>query len=496
MHATAPLLQLEGITKTYGASRALDDVSFAARSGRVHALVGENGAGKSTLVKIMSGIVQPDAGAIRLDGGDPVRLSSRTAGTHGIHIVHQELALFDELTVTENVFIGGEPRRAGLLDRRGMRARTREALARLSADIDADAPVGSLSTAGKQLVEIARGLVHDARLLILDEPTAALPPEQADSLFEVLRGLTASGHAIVYISHRLAEVLALADDITVLKDGKHVVTREAEGLQVDELVSLMVGRDLGGMFPPKRSADGGDVAVRVRDLIDPPKLHGIDFEVGRGEIVGIYGLEGTGQDELLACLAGDRRPVRGTLELEGRPVRWRGVPGMLRLGVGYVPQDRKQEGLLLEQSSIGNAAFPILRKLSRMGVVSPSLERKAAAAATKASAVAGDITAPVSALSGGNQQKVSLARLIAADCRLLLLNQPTRGVDVGSKEEIYALVRRLCAERGASAVVTSPELSELLGLCDRVLVLARGRIVGEAPADATEEDLLTMVVTR
>jgi ribose transport system ATP-binding protein len=490
-----PVLTLEDITKSYGGNRALDGVSLSVRGGRVHAIVGENGAGKSTLVKVMTGIVESDSGTIRLDG-QPVHMTARDAGARGVHIVHQELALFDELSVAQNLFIGNEPTRMGLLDRRARRRRAAAALERLGAPIDPDTRVGSLSTASKQLVEIARGLVQDARLLVLDEPTAALPPEHAEGLFSVIRSLAADGEAIVYISHRLQEVLDLADEVTVLKDGRHVVTRAAAGLDVDRLAGLMVGRDITRLYPPKRSVPSGEPAIRVRGLVDPPKLVDVDLDVAQGEIVGVYGLEGTGQDELLACLAGDRKPVSGTLELNGRAERWRSVPAVLRRNVGLVPQDRKQEGLLLEQSSVSNAAFSILRGLSRAGFVSRPLERRAALAATKAATVAGDVDAPVAALSGGNQQKVSLARLIAADCKILLLNQPTRGVDVGSKEEIYSLVRRLCEERGAAALVASPELSELLGLCDRVLVLIGGRIVGEAPQDATEEDLLAMTVAR
>ncbi len=487
------VLELEGITKSYGSSRALDDVSLTVQPGRVHALVGENGAGKSTLIKVMSGIVQPDAGSIRLNG-EALHLDTRHAAGHAIHVVHQDFALFDDLTVTENVFVGHELRRGERLDRQEMRARAVAALGRLSADLDPEARVGGLSTAGKQLVEIARGLVHDVNVLLLDEPTAALSAEPAEALFETLRTLVAEGCGIVYVSHRLTEVMELADEITVLKDGRHVATREADSITVDEVVSLMVGRDVGGMFPPKVVPAKREPCLRVGDLVDPPKLHGVSLEVMEGEIVGIYGLEGSGQDELLGCLSGDRRPVRGSLELFGTEGGWRSLAKMLGAGVGYVPRDRKEEGLLLEQSSIVNVTFPIERSLSRLGFISRALQKSVSTAAAEAAGVVGDLFAPVSDLSGGNQQKALLARLVAARCRLLLLNQPTRGVDVGSKEEIYALIARLCREDGAGALITSPELSELLGLCDRVLVLAGGRIAGEAPPDATEEQLLGMAV--
>jgi ABC-type sugar transport system ATPase subunit len=494
MTESRPILEITNAKKTFGLTRALDGVSFSVRAGSVHALVGENGAGKSTLVKVLSGYVQPDEGEIRV-GGKPRVLDSYTAEDLGIHMVHQELALLEDLTVAENIFIGREPRRRGLIDRRRMEAEARELLARLGADIDPGRRVEGLSTAAKQMVEIARGLAIDAEVLILDEPTAALSPEQAENLFAVIRDLIAQGHAVVYISHRLAEVIALADEITVLKDGKVVTTRPAEGLEVNELASLMVGRRMAEMFPPKRSVRTGKVLLEVEGLVDPPRVRGVSFAVEEGEVLGLYGLEGNGQDEILSCLAGDRRPSAGRLRLAGREVAWSAVPGMLRQGFGYVPQDRKGEGLLLEQSALANAAFPMLRALSRLGAVLGDSERRVGEDAVQQAGVKGDVTRPVATLSGGNQQKVSFARLVAAGSQVMLLNQPTRGVDVGSKREIYDLVRKLCEEEGKAAVVTSPELSELLGLCDRVLVIDRGRLVGEAPEGAEEEELLEMAVS-
>lgn len=494
MTEPSPILEVVGAEKTYGLTRALDGVSFQVRAGSVHALVGENGAGKSTLVKVLSGYVQPDAGEIRV-GGEPRRLDPHTAAGYGIHMVHQELALLDDLTVAQNIFIGREPRRAGLIDRRRMERQSGEILARLGADIDPARRVEGLSTAAKQMVEIARGLAIDAEVLILDEPTAALSPEQAENLFEVIRDLIAHGHAVIYISHRLAEVLALADEITVLKDGKVVTTRPAAGLDINELASLMVGRRMADMFPPKRAKRSGNVLLEVEGLIDPPRVRGVSFTVEEGEILGLYGLEGNGQDEVLSCLAGDRRPSAGKLRLSGRDVRWSSVPEMMRQGFGYVPQDRKGEGLLLEQSALANAAFPMLRGLSRITAVLRGREREVGLDAVEQAGVKGDVSRPVATLSGGNQQKVSFARLVAAESRVMLLNQPSRGVDVGSKREIYDLVRKLCDERATAAVVTSPELSELLGLCDRVLVIDRGRLVGEAAEGADEEELLEMAVS-
>lgn len=495
MSDARPVLELERITKSYGGTRALDAVSFRALPGRIHALAGENGAGKSTLVKVMSGVVEPDEGEIRWDGS-PVELASPTdAGRLGIHMVHQELALLDELTVADNVYLGSELRgRGGMVDRRAMAAGAGRALARLDSGVSPTARTGGLSTAGKQMVEVARGLVRDSRLLILDEPTAALSPRDSEGLFRALRELAAGGHAIVYISHRLGEVLELCDEVTVLKDGRFVDTRPAAELDVEELVRLMVGRRVADLYPPKRAEPTGCTMLQVSGLTDPPKVRGVDLAVEAGEVLGIYGLEGSGQDELLACLAGERRPLRGGLEIDGRPSRWRDIRGMVAHGVGYVPQDRKNEGLLLELPSSRNIAFPLLRGLARIGFVSPRRERETAERAAVSAGVRGDIARPAMTLSGGNQQKVVLARWIAAGARLFVLNQPTRGVDVGSKAEIYKLIRSLCEERGAAAIVTSPEIGELLGLCDRVLVMHDGRIVGEAPMDAGEARVLAMAV--
>lgn len=491
---TRPILEVVDAEKTFGLTRALDRVSFQVRAGSVHALVGENGAGKSTLVKVLSGFLQPDAGELRV-AGQARKLDPRTAAGFGIHMVHQELALLDDLTVAQNIFIGREPRRAGLIDRRRMEREAGEILNRLGTDVDPGRRVEGLSTAAKQMVEIARGLAINAEVLILDEPTAALSPDQAENLFAVIRDLIAAGHAVIYISHRLAEVIALADEITVLKDGKVVETRPASGLDVNELASLMVGRRMAEMFPPKRSTRGGKVLLEVEGLIDPPRVRGVTFSVEQGEILGLYGLEGNGQDEILSCLAGDRRPSAGSLRLAGREVAWKSVPEMMRQGFGYVPQDRKGEGLLLEQSAVANAAFPMLRGLSKIGAVLRGPERRLGEEAVEDAGVKGDVNQPVSTLSGGNQQKVSFARLVAAESRVMLLNQPSRGVDVGSKREIYDLIRKLCEEEATAAVVTSPELSELLGLCDRVLVIDRGRLVGEAAEGAEEEELLEMAVS-
>jgi ABC-type sugar transport system ATPase subunit len=486
-----PVLELVEASKSFGGVPALRGVAFTVRAGEIHALVGENGAGKSTLVNILSGVVEPDGGELRLDGLATRFAGPREAAAAGIHLVHQELALLPESTVVENVFLGGELARwGGVLRWREMRERTTEVLARLGVAIPPDARVTSLTVAQRQMVEIARSLVGDARVVILDEPTAALSPEEAGALFAVLRGLREAGRAIVYISHRIGEVLALADTVTVLKDGEVVGTWPAEGLTTAELVRRMVGRPIEDLFPPSAPPAPGAVPVlEVRGLIDPPAVAGVDLAVRAGEILGIAGLEGQGQDELLACLAGDRVPARGELLVRGAPAAWGGVRRMIGYGIGFIPEDRKTRGLLLEQSSIRNISLPSLGLMTRFGWVQRRREAALGRDVARQVGVRGSIDGPVQSLSGGNQQKVVLAKWLARQRSVLLLNQPTRGVDVGAKGEIYALLRAF-AEAGGAAVLTSRELTEILGLCDRVLVVRGGRIVAGFGRGATEEQVM------
>ena len=493
--ASPAVLQMVEVSKSFGGVPALRGVSFAVAAGRVHALVGENGAGKSTLVKIVSGVVRPDAGAILLDGERVAFAAPGDAANRGIHLVHQELALLGEASVTENVFLGAELRgRARTLDRARMRRQTRTILERLGSRIDPRARVAGLSVAQRQLVEIGRALVGRVRVLILDEPTAALSPEEAAHLFATLRGMRDAGCAVVYISHRIGEVLDLADEVTVLKDGRLVETRPATALSVPETVRLMVGRPVEALFPPRATeAARGTPLLAVGGLVDPPHVLGVDLALYPGEIVGVAGLEGHGQDQLLACLAGDRHPAGGRLEIGGRRTPWSGVGTMVRRGIGLVPEDRKTQGLLLDLSSRRNIALPALRSVSRRGWVRRRSEERLGEEGARAVGVRGDTGLPAASLSGGNQQKVVLAKWLAVGSRVLLLNQPTRGVDVGAKSEIYALLRAF-AEGGGAALVTSRELTEILGLCDRVLVIRHGRFVAELPGGAAEEDVMAAAV--
>lgn len=489
-------LTLTGISRRFGQTQALDEVGFEVSAGTVHALVGENGAGKSTLVKVISGVVQPDAGQLVLDG-DPVSFATtRDAARAGIHLVHQELALLPHRTVTENVFLGQERRGpGGTLARKQMRIAAREALSRLGAgDIDVTARVKDLATGSQQMVEIARALVTESRLVILDEPTAALTPAEADHLFDVVELLKERGTAFIYISHRLDEVARLADLVTVMKDGRIVGTSKRGELTIPELISRMVGRDVVELFPPKAGAvDRTQPLLRAEGVSDPPRLLSADLELYPGEVVGVYGLEGHGQDELLAGLAGSRHPVTGRLTVAGRPHVW-GRPGrLIGAGVGFVPEDRKTEGLLLEESGRRNVTLPLLRRVSRFAVIQRRQERALATEGAQAAGVRGNLASPAGALSGGNQQKLILGRWLAARSRVLLLNQPTRGVDVGSKEEIYKVIREQC-ENGTAAVVVSREISELRGLCDRILVMSHGRLVADLSPESSEEQILAAAV--
>ncbi|WP_246842729.1 sugar ABC transporter ATP-binding protein [Allokutzneria sp. NRRL B-24872] len=489
------LLGMRGIVKLFPGVRALDGVDLGVRPGEVHCLLGQNGAGKSTLIKVIAGAHRPDAGEIRWRG-EPVALADPQAATAlGVATLPQELDLVDGLSVADNIHLGHEHARFGFT-RRGRTARaTTELLDRLGhAEIPPQTEVGALSAAQRQIVSMARALSHDASLLVLDEPSAVLDQREVERLFTVIRELTAQGVAIVYISHRLEEIREIGDRVTVLKDGRTV----AGGLDVastptPQIIRMMTGRAIEYVFPP-RSTEIGDEEplLDVRDLALRGAFDGVSFAVRPGEIVGLAGLVGSGRSEIVETVYGARRATSGTVSVDGKPLRPGSVPAAVAAGIGLCPEERKSQALVLGDPVSHNITMALL---DRGGFLDFTAERAAAEELVGALDVRpSDVDREVRTLSGGNQQKVVLARWLLRECRVLLLDEPTRGVDVGARSEIYALVRDL-ARRGVAVVVVSSEIEEVLGLADRVLVVAEGRVLHAAPAaELTEHDVLDIVL--
>ncbi|NEK57156.1 sugar ABC transporter ATP-binding protein [Geodermatophilus sabuli] len=482
---------MHDIVKTFPGVRALDGVDLDVRPGEVHCLLGQNGAGKSTLIKILAGAHQPDGGRISWQGS-PVTLSNpQAAMSLGIATIYQELDLVSGLTVADNIFLGREFSRFGLTrPAEGNRAAT-ALLTRLGhPEIRPGAEVGSLSAASQQMVSIARALSQDAKLIIMDEPSAVLDNEEVGRLFAVIRDLTAHDVAVVYISHRLEEIREIGDRITVLKDGRTVATGlPARETPTREVITLMTGRTIEYVFPERRTQPHLDEAplLEVQGLALRGSFAGVSFSVRPGEIVGLAGLVGSGRSEILETVFGARHATSGTVRVAGRRLRAGDVGGAVAAGVGLAPEERKSQALLLGDSVYRNISISSLARFTRGGFLSGAAEKAAAREQVESLDVRpADVDREVRTLSGGNQQKVVLARWLLRDCKVLLLDEPTRGVDVGARSEIYALVRAL-ADRGVAVVVVSSEIPEVLGLADRVLVIADGTVVTEQPAGALDE---------
>jgi len=480
----APILQLVDIAKRYGGVRALEHAKLDVEPGRIHALLGENGAGKSTLIKVMTGIVQPDAGRILLGGTERRFAHPSEAVAAGIACIFQELSLMPSLSVADNICITDPPRRFGLVDRRAQRRIAEEALARVGAhDIHPLAPVDSLTLSRRQMVEIAKALARDPKVLILDEATSALTAADVQKVFALLKRLRAQGLAIVYISHRMAEITELADDCSVFRNGSHVATFAAGTRSDAQIVEMMIGRDIQHAYPPK-PAPGPERAARrpaleTRGLSWNGCLHDVDLAVRPGEIVGLGGLDGQGQRELFLALFGVLRGTRGEVLVDGAPVAVRSPKHAKdgRVGIALVPEDRKTDGLMLPMSVNDNLGFASLARVSRGGVVSRGRERRAIAEMVQRLRIkVSDVEVPVGTLSGGNQQKVVIGKWLLNAPRVLLLSDPTRGIDVGTKQEIHVLLRNL-AHEGAAILLYSTDYAELIGCCDRVAVFLDGRIV-------------------
>jgi rhamnose transport system ATP-binding protein len=486
------VLRATEVTKSYAGVQALKRASLELRAGEVHALVGENGAGKSTLIKILTGAVQPDGGEIELNGSRLEKLTPSAAKALGIAAIYQQPALFAELTVAENIALGLERAgRWGRVDWRARHARAQALLARVGARIDPEAEAGDLSMPQQQLVEIARALGADARVLILDEPTASLSKEDTDNLFRVVRELRAQGVGMIYISHRLEELPTIADRVTVLRDGTTIATRDMAEVNREQLIQMMVGRELAAVFP-KRTVPLGDTVLELRGVgCGESGVHDVDLTVRAGEIVGLSGLVGAGRSELARTIFGLTPCDKGEIRVRGRMVRINSPADAIRNGIAYVPEDRRRHGVVLEMPVSENVTLAALDNLSRFGALDFRKERELAADYTKRLGVkTASIRSLVSTLSGGNQQKVALSRWLLTKPTLLILDEPTQGIDVGAKSEIHELMTDL-ATQGVAILMISSELPEILGMSDRIAVMHGGTIVGVLDrSEATPERVL------
>jgi ribose transport system ATP-binding protein len=486
--APAPTLAARGVSKSFFGNPVLRGVSIALQPGRIHALLGENGAGKSTLINILSGALLPDDGVVEIDGRAFRGLNPREAHRAGVAVVQQELGLTSELSIAENIGLGALPRRYGLIDYRSLAKRARAAMALVGLDEDLATPVGDLPLGRRQMVEIAKALFREPRVLILDEPTSSLSAHEAETLTRLLERLRERGVAILYISHRLNEVMRLCDHVTVLKDGVVTADRSTEGVEAADLVRLMVGRDTGHLFPEWTPSAAAKPIISVSGL-SSAVLRDVDLSIRRGEVLGIGGLVGQGQEDLLLSLYGALPASARNADFNGRAQLPPSVRKANDLGLAYVPADRKREGLHLIHAIAWNLMLPSLAQARGLSLRDRAKERATAVGLADRFAIKGDLTRQVQALSGGNQQKVALAKWTPGDPQVLLLNDPTRGVDVETKREIYALLRRLAGE-GKAIVLSSSDTPELVHLCDRVAVMREGRIVAFIERDGLSEEAI------
>ena len=488
--ATVARASLIGVSKSFAATQALTDVSLDLRASEVHALVGENGAGKSTLVKILAGVHQPDTGVIWLDGKEVTISGPAQARALGIAVVHQEPRLFPDLSVAENVFIGHAPAGPlGTVDWGAMRREANALFEELDVRFDVEAPVRGLSMADQQLIEIAKALSVSARVLILDEPTASLSAHEVERLFSIVRGLRDRGVSILFVSHRLGEVFDLCDTATVLRDGKHVITTSTMDLTTDDLIRHMVGRTVS-LFP-KADHEIGEVLLDVQGLSRAGAFDDVTFSVRRGEVVGMAGLVGAGRTEVARVLFGIDERDAGEVTIGGRPVRFASPSDAMDAGVAYLPESRHEEGLVLDFSIAQNVTLPILARLFPRFLVRASTERRVAREYTEQFRVrATGVDQLVGALSGGNQQKVVLAKWLASKPIVLILDEPTRGIDIGAKVEVHRIISDLAAS-GLAIILISSDLPEVLAMSDRILVLHEGRITADiARNQATDEGVM------
>ncbi len=484
-------LAMRGITKSFAGNTVLTDVSLSAAASEVLALLGENGAGKSTLMKILAGVHQPDAGAILIDG-KPVKIANPVDSLrHGVAMIYQELSLAPHLTVAENIFLGREPVSAfGLINQKALNEKATKLLQQYGFKLNAKAKVSSLSTAKRQLVEITRAIVEAKKVIVMDEPTSSLTSQEVEDLFRLIRDLQARGLAVIYISHRLEELDEIADQVTILRDGRAVYSGQWGAINTDEVIKHMAGRELKEIFPP-RHARIGDVKLRVSNLSRPPKFTGINFAARAGEVVGIAGLAGAGRTELVEAIYGTQPAISGEIQLLGNTIQHAAPHQSVAHGLSLLTEDRKRTGLCLNLSMATNMTLANVKALLKSGMLQSKTETAAATNyIEKLHIRPPSPTKAVGRMSGGNQQKVLLGRWLFANTQVFLLDEPTRGVDVAARAEIYREVNEL-AEAGAAIVMVSSDLPELLGMADRILVLRRGRLVAELDArQTTQEEIL------
>ncbi len=485
------ILQMRGVTKVYPGVVALDDVSMSFEAGAAHAIVGENGAGKSTFIKSITGAIEPTSGELVMDG-DVVRNNSpQTSLGLGIAAIYQEFSLVPYLSVAENVYFGRFPKRSGMIDRAGMERGTRKVFAELGVDINPRAIIANLSVGYQQMVEIARAISRDVRVLIMDEPSAPLTDAEMTHLYDVVERLKARGVAIVYISHRLEEIFRICETVSVLRDGKLIATMPVKDTTEDDLIRMMVDRDVSRVYPAA-GVTPGDVVLEVEHL-STDAVRDVSLTARAGEIVGLAGLVGAGRTEVARAVFGADPRRSGVITVGGRIRDIRSPRDAVEAGIGLIPEDRKTQGLLLNMDIADNVVFAAMDKVSTRGVISASKELSSAEELSRAMRVrAPSVKTLASGLSGGNQQKVVLAKWLLTDCRVIFFDEPTRGIDVGAKQEIYELMRRLVAE-GKAIVMISSELPELLGMADRVLVMHEGRVTGEMErSEATPERVMAL----
>ncbi|NHC23110.1 sugar ABC transporter ATP-binding protein [Nocardioides sp. IC4_145] len=484
-------LELRDVAKSFGAVAALRSGTLVVERGSIHALVGENGAGKSTLVKIVAGVHRRDSGTFRLHGEDVDFASTAESKGSGVAVIYQEPTLFPDLSVTENIFMGRQPRsRFGRIDRGAMHREALELFARLGVEIDPRRPALGLSIADQQIIEIAKAISLDASVLIMDEPTAALSGVEVERLFAVARSLRDEGRALVFISHRFEEVFALCDTVTVMRDGAYVSTDPIAEITVDDIVSRMVGREVADLFP-KTPATIGEPVLEVEGLERAGVFHDVSFTVRAGEIVGLAGLVGAGRSEIARAVFGVDGYDAGSVRLAGRPVKPRNPRAAIRSGMAFVPEDRRKQGLVTDGSVARNVAGVIRGGLARAGLLTSAAENRAAGPwAAKLEVKTSALDMHAATMSGGNQQKVVIAKWLATDPTLLIIDEPTRGIDVGTKAEVHRLLSELAGE-GLAILMISSELPEVLGMADRVLVVCEGRITADIDrADATPENVM------